>query len=118
MSDNIRVKINGQSYTVKRAFLAQGSTGDRDLVAAVTGKKIRVLALVANGVGAAAFRLESGAAGTALSGVLSVSLANGIGTFVLPYNEQGWFETAAGAALSVEHTGAGTLAFNALYIEV
>lgn len=117
-ANNLRVKINGQSYVVKSALVAAGTTENRDLVAAVTGRRIRLLSLVANGNGAASFRLESGAAGTALTPVFAVSLASALGTMVLPFNEQGYVETAAGAALSVEHTGAGTMAYLANYIEI
>jgi hypothetical protein len=68
------------------------AASDNTLVAAVTARKIRLmaLALVASG-GANNARLESGAGGTALTGVMNLA-ANG--QLVLPYNAAGWWARA------------------------
>jgi hypothetical protein len=86
------------------AVVAAATGGDNTLVAAVTGKKIRVmsLVLVASG-GANSVRLESGASGTALTGVMDI-IDNG--QLVLPYNPAGWCETAASALLNLELSAA------------
>lgn len=86
------------------AAVAAASAGDNTLVAAVTAKRIRVhaLTLVASG-GANSVRLESGAGGTALTGVMDI-VDNG--QLVLPYNPSGWCQTAAGAFLNLELSAA------------
>lgn len=106
---------NGTRAPIKRvkANVAQSQT-DSSMVAAVTGKKIRVLsiAMVAGGTATDA-TFNSGS--TAIS-CLFANAANG--GAVLPFNEHGWFETVAGAALTVT-TGAGsTTGIQLTYIEV
>jgi hypothetical protein len=90
---------------VQYAVVAASTGGDNTLVLAVTDKKIRVmaLALVASG-GANSVRLESGASGTALTGVMDIISD---GQLVLQYNPAGWCETAASDLLNLE-LSAGT----------
>lgn len=101
---------------IKYAIIDHAGLGDNTLVAAVTGKKIRVLSLyvVASG-GANTIRFESGASGTALSGQMSVA-ANGVVS--LGFNEGGWFETAAAALLNLELSAATSVDGGLSYIEV
>lgn len=88
---------------VFRAVVNTGTAADHSLVAAVTGGRIRVVALAVTAAGTApAIRFESGAGGTALTGVM---LPTSGSVVVLPYNPTGWFETASGAALSMEVGG-------------
>lgn len=105
-----RLKSNPQY-----AVIAAASLGDNTLVAAVTGKKIRVLAavLVASG-GANTVRFESGAGGTALTGLMDLAAD---GQLVLPRNGSGWFETAAGALLNLELSVATSVAGMLVYEE-
>lgn len=102
---------------LKRAIIDVASAGDNTLIAAVTGKKIRVhsLYLVNGHTSTQTARFESGAGGTALSGQ-SVLGANGV--LVLPESEAGWFETAAGALLNLELGGATTVDGLLTYTEV
>jgi hypothetical protein len=79
------------------------SSGDNTLVAAVTSRKIRVHQLALVAAGAVVVRFESAAGGTALTGQMTLA-ANAV--FVLPYSENGWFETAASALLNLELGGA------------
>lgn len=118
MSDPTTLKINGQSYIVKRAVVAAGTTANRTGVAAVSGKKIRVVGLLASCAGAAAFRLESTSGGDALTPVVQVGPANSARTLEWSLNPYGWAETNAGELLNIEHTGAGTLGYVIQYIEV
>lgn len=99
---------------VQYAVVAAATLGDNTLVAAVTGKKIRVvsLALVASG-GANSVRLESGAGGTALTGVMALA-ANG--QLVWQYNPAGWCETAAAALLNLELSAALSVAGLLTYV--
>lgn len=89
---------------VQRAAVSASGSGDNTLVAAVTGKKIRVLSLVLSAAGAVNVRLESGAGGTALTGVMVMAAAGD--QIVLPFNPLGWVETAAAALLNLELSGA------------
>lgn len=104
------------SSEVKYAAIDAATLGDNTLVAAVAGKKIRVLALalVASG-GANTARLESGAGGSALTGQMSLA-ANGV--LVLPHNPTGWCETAAAALLNLELSAATSVDGCLTYIEV
>lgn len=91
---------------MSRAAINAASSGDNTLVAAVTGQQIKVLGLIMVASGDVDVRLESGAGGTALTGVISLA-ADGNG-FVLPIAPPGyhWVETAAGALLNLELSGA------------
>lgn len=99
----------------KYAAISAASSGDNTIVAAVTGKKIRVInyALVATTAVTVAF--ESGAGGTALTGDMSIGATGGI---VAPDADSGWFETAAGALLNMELGGAVQVSGHICYVEV
>jgi hypothetical protein len=91
----------------KYAFVnVAASQTDSVVKAAVTGKKIRVLALVMVGGGTATtvtFNSKGSGAGTAIS----CAFANGAnGGACLPLNPMGWFETKTSEALTLT-TGAG-----------
>jgi len=103
----MRTGVPTQTTPELRAFanVAQSQT-DSSIVAAVTGKKIRVLAAVAVTGGTATnltFNTKPSGAGTAIS-PLFANAANG--GEVLGFNPAGWFETASGEGLTVT-TGAG-----------
>jgi hypothetical protein len=101
---------------VKRAVIDKAGSGDNELVAAVTGKTIRVLAAFFTMTGTAVtIRFESGAGGTALTGQMTPAQGQ---TVVLPYNPHGWFETAAATALNLELGGAQSVDGGLVYIEV
>jgi len=84
------------------------STTDSDLVVAVAGKKIRVLSVVINQgdttPSSVTFNSDDGGGGTAIYAPLKAAANGG---FVLNDNPRGWYETAAGEALTVT-TGAGS----------
>jgi hypothetical protein len=99
-----RFHDNYATQAVLRAAIDGATSGDNTLVAAVTGKRIRVLAILAVMTGTAVtIRFESGAGGTALTGQMQPTQGGG---FVLPFNPVGWFETAASALLNMELSGA------------
>ena len=106
----------GQQSEVQYAAIAAAAAGDNTLVAAVTGKRIRVLALVlvASG-GANSVRLESGAGGAALTGVIDLAAD---GQLILPSNPAGWVQTAAAALLNLELSAATAVAGAVTYVEV
>lgn len=107
------------ALTPKFALLnVAASATDTALVAAVTSKKIRVLAAVFVAGGTATnltFNSKPAGAGTAKT-CLFANAANGGAT--LPFNQAGWFETVSGEGLSVT-TGAGsTTGIQVVYVEV
>lgn len=106
----------GITSEIQRVAVQAATGGDNTLVAAVAGKRIRVLALVlvASG-GANNVRLESGAGGTALTGVMNLAANDQL---VLQFNGAGWCETAVGALLNLELSAATAVAGLLDYVEV
>lgn len=99
----------------KFAIIDAATSGDNTLVAAVAGKKIRVLALVLISAGTVTARFESGAGGTALSGQMTLAVNTG---FTLPFNPVGWMQTADGTLLNLELSAAVSVDGVLVYIEV
>jgi hypothetical protein len=100
---------------IKYAIIDAAGSGDNTVVAAVTGKKIRVISLWLISAGTVTTRWESAASGTALSGQATLAVNTG---YVLPVNEHGWFETVAGQLLNLELSGAVSVDGGLSYIEV
>ena len=99
----------------KYAATAVAASGDNTLVAAVSGKKIRVLSLVLLSTAKQTVAFESGASGTALTGDMEIDANTPL---VLPFNPEGWFETAAAALLNLELPGADAVTGCLSYVEV
>jgi hypothetical protein len=117
--DGDAIRAGGVALAQKYAKVdvAQSQT-DAEVVAAVTGKKIRVLALVmlaGDTATAITFNSKGAEAGTAIS----CQFQNGAnGGAVLGLNPLGWFETVSGEGLTVT-TGAGsTTGIQVVYVEV
>lgn len=106
----------GSLSAVQVVAVSASTLGDNTLVAAVTGKKIRVvsLALVATG-GANTVRLGSAASGQAMTGAMDLPSD---GQLVLPYNPAGWCETVAGDLLNLELSAATAVAGTLGYVTV
>lgn len=90
------------------------SDTDEELIAAVVGKKLRILALVCQcGSAATDAEFQTGGA-TRIHRVP----AGANGGQVLPFNPVGWFETGVGASLTVS-TGTGSSTdISGVYVEV
>jgi hypothetical protein len=99
----------------KYAVIDHATSGDNSVVTAVTGKRIRVHALTLVSAGTVTARFESGAGGTALTGQMTMAVNTSI---TLPFNPVGWFETAAGAALNLELSGAVSVDGVLVYTEI
>jgi hypothetical protein len=92
--------------TIKRAVISGATSGNNTIVAAVADKKIKVLSVCLVAVTAVTVRFESGADGTALTGVMSIGATGG---FVLPAPPDPschWFETGVNTLLNMELGGA------------
>jgi hypothetical protein len=99
------VDENGNTLTVMRTFanVASGVTAS-SMIAAVSGKIIRVLSVYAL-CGGTATTLTFNSNSAAISALLA-NAANG--GEVLPYHPQGWFETAEDQALTVTTSAEGS----------
>ena len=116
MGQDTSAVYNGTTaLTPKFAAISGATSGDNTLVAAVADKKIRVLALFLVAKEAVDVRLESGAGGTALTGVVSLAANGG---YVLPYNPVGWVETASNTLLNMELSAAKQVSGSLVYVEV
>ena len=91
------------------------TSGDNTLVAAVTGKKIRVLSCLLVASGTVTVRFESDSSGTAMTGQINLTTNSG---FTLPPSSFGWMETAAGELLNLELSGATSVDGMLVYVEV
>jgi len=98
----------GTILTVKRQNQVVAAAGtDTAIVAAVTGKKIRVLAVDLDCAGTATvftFNSKPAGAGAAIAGPYNEAISEGKS---LGYNPHGWFETVVSEGLSAT-TGAGS----------
>ncbi len=97
-------------------FKIDAATATIAAVAAVAGKKIRVIQWRLSNNGAAACTIKWQSASTDLTGPMS--LANDVAGISGEYNPDGHFETAAGEALNLAQSGTEALGGYGCYIEV
>lgn len=107
--------MNGKApypKNLKYVAIAASGSGNNTLVAALSGRKIRVIAMYLSSAGTVNAKLQTSAGGTDLTGLLYCVANCGI---VLPYNPAGWCETLSGALLNLNLSGAvavgGTLVY-------
>ena len=117
---NLHDVESGNSAPIKFAVISAASSGDNTLVAAVTGKKIRVIYYKIVPSADVSVRFESGAGGTALTGVMPLLAEDGVvGPSILEaYCPFGLFQTAASALLNLELSGAVGVYGHLTYCEV
>src|SRR3990167_2899792 len=100
----------------KFAKIDGATSGDNEIVAAVAGKKIRVICGSVTMTGTlVTIRFESGAGWTALTGQMQPLAGN---TITIPFCPVGNFETAAGESLNMELGGAQSVDGWIVYVEV
>lgn len=92
------------------------SATNNTIIAAVAGKKIRVLAgsLTMTGT-SVTIRFESGTDGTALTGQMAPTQGS---TITIPFSPVGHFETGTGVLLNIELSGAQSVDGWLVYVEV
>ena len=105
----------GTILTPKFAAISASSSGNNTLVAAVTSKKIRVLALWLSANGTVNAKLQDGAGGTDKTGLAYLVVNTG---FVLPYNPVGWLETTANTLLNLNLSASVAVGGSLTYVEV
>lgn len=96
---------------VLRSFGNPASIGANTLVAAVSGKKIRLLSAHMVSVGANSAKFVSGS--TDIGGTFAFAANGGM---VLDFNEHGWYETAAGEALVLNLSAATAVGISFQYM--
>lgn len=101
--------------TPKFASISASSSGNNTLVAAVVGKKIRVLSYSIVAAGAVTTAFQDGAGGSAKSGPMSFGANGGI---TVPFSPVGHFETTANTLLNLSLGGAVSVAGHLCYVEV
>lgn len=100
--------------SIKYAIIDAATSGNNTIVAAVPGKKIRVLSYTLIATGAVLARWESAANGTALSGQMSLTTSVGIAP---DCGSNGCFETVAGQLLNLELSAATSVDGHVTYVE-
>lgn len=103
------------ALTPKFAAISAASSGNNTIVAAVTGKKIRVLTYTVIATSAVTVQWRSSTAGTNLTGAMPYG-ANGGAT--PPFCPVGHFETASGELLNMVLGGAVQVSGHVTYVEV
>jgi hypothetical protein len=103
------------ALTPKFAVINESTSGNNTLVAAVAGKKIRVVQAILVAAGDVVARFEDGAGGTALTGQHDLTTNSG---FTLPFSPVGWFETTANTLLNLELDAGVNVSGCLVYVEV
>lgn len=112
-----KYEIQGNVSTLKTGYLSAAVANDQQIVAAVTGKRIRVMGMVLGSSAASSSVLfQSGAAGVQLTTLLNAPAIATLPPFVLPITDSGYFETTTGEGLFCDVTIAITY-INVFYIE-
>lgn len=106
------MKLGAADLTPKFAVVNLSASGD--LLALVSGKRIRVVSMLVMAAADVTLTLRSGGS-TAISGVLPLLAKSG---FVLPFNPVGWFQTASGEKLDAVLGGSVDVDGFFTYIEV
>lgn len=114
-AESNQMTAGGTVVTPKFAAIAAASSGNNTLIAAVTSKKIRVLAVAFMANGTVNAKFQTGAGGTDLTGLFYMVANTGA---ALPYNPAGWFETASNTLLNLNLSGAVAVGGCITYIEV
>lgn len=114
MNDVARISQNGVPLVVKYAAIAASINGNNTVVAAVTGKRILVLAYNLVAAGAVNAKWRSGAA-TDISGLKTLAAAGSQLTY--PENQHGWVRTVAGEALVLNLSSGTVVGGELTYVE-
>lgn len=113
--DSNQMSAGGTIVTPKYALINTSSSGDTTLVAAVTSKKIRVVAYAFICSGTVGVKFQSGTGGTALTGVMDYTAQTGMNC---GFNPVGWFESASGVLLAINLSAAVGVRGHLTYLEI
>ena len=108
----------GISYTPKFANVSAASSGDNVLVAAVSGKILRVVNVFLISAGTVnAYFVDGGNTNLVGDGTNKIALIANSG-FVLPFSPLGWFETTLSESLDINLSDTIAVVGAITYIEV
>ena len=103
------------ALTPKFAAVVASASGATTIIAAVTSKKIRVLAIELMANGTVNAKWQSHTTPTDLTGLAYLVANSG---YVLPFSPTGWFETVSGEALDINLSAAIAVGGSIVYVEV
>lgn len=105
-------EVNGEKCKLLCAPLVLSVANDQQLIAAVTGKIIRVMGMILQCSSATVGNItfENGSGGSDLFGPLNIPPSTAGDTFQLPIFESGYFETSSGTGLYGDVVTGGILA--------
>ena len=107
---------NGTTPLLPRFRLIDSSLADTEIVPAVSGFRIRVLALHLTMTGTTVtLQFEDTTNGTKLTGAFQPTQGQ---TIVLPFNPVGWFQTTAGDSLGLKQSGTQSVDGSLVYVLV
>lgn len=115
-ADTSQISNAGTALTPKFAKVSCSSSGANTIVAAVTSKKIRVIAWEVVVNAAVNFKWQSHVTPTDLTGLYYMSGQGG--GVARAFNPVGYFETVAGEALDLNLSGAIAVGGSLVYVEV
>lgn len=104
---------DGNQYEIKRALVTTAAAGNTALVAAVTGKKIRLIAYQISAVSANNVKFQRGT-----TDVIPLHYMAATSTVFAPPDVHGYAETAVTEALNINLSAATSVTCLARYIEV
>lgn len=104
---------DGSQYEVKRAFITATAIGNTPAVAAVTGKKIRVLGYTLSAVSANNVKFQR-----ATTDITPLHYMGATSSVPVPYDPNGHCETAITEALNLNCSAATAVGCLVRYIEV
>lgn len=107
--------VSGTMLTATKTKISIASATTTTLVALVSSKKIRVLAMYLVSTGANTINLQSHATTSNSDGLPGYAANGGI---VLPFNPLGWFDTTTGEALDMVTSGSGQVSGQILTVAV
>jgi len=102
-----------KNRTVVSTFVNASALGSTAVIAAVTGRSIRIVAAAI--ITTLANEVKFLSAATAISATWPLGANGGL---VLPYNDHGWVQTAAGEALNINLSVATATGVHVEYIVV
>src|SRR5262245_12990942 len=109
---------DGAPRPVKRVAVAAAAYGDKVLIAAVTGRHIRVIAQLGIAAAALSIYFTSNPVGTVIFGGSTNKIALAAnGGFVLDHNPDGWFQTSVSQSLVLNLSAASAFAGGLCYVE-
>lgn len=108
----------GDYTQAKSVKVSCAGSGNNTIVAAVTGKTIRVTSYTLVADTAVAVKFQDGAGGTDLTGAMKIGTTTDSGGVASAYHPHGHFATSSATLLNLNLSGAVQVSGHITYIEV